>query len=453
MRIWRYLLLASMLWIVGLENLYSQSCGSVNVALGKTVTTSSNGAGTNGGGITDGLLTNPYTIWQPVYTTTELGGNWATIDLGSSKTICRVLMKWGRYNSPASFKIRMSATSSTGPWVDIMDVPSHIPLVGNNSGDYYTQFVYDDLNITQAGNTGRYIQVWVGTISSPNWFVSEMEVFEVSGQNSLPGVTLINPSSDTTFAANTAVALKVNAVDLDGTISQVSYYEGNNLLGTSQQTSNPFSFTWIPTESRTYSIKAVATDNNGATGNSLTRTVMVTPENPGWGLFGTAASSASSTSPVPAFIGTTDTTPFIVKTNSLERFRVTPEGKMLMGSTLSSASLPSNTLLTVNGYIVSKGLKVTQLASNWPDYVFDKDYSLMPLPELADFIRKNKHLPGIPTAFEVQKEGVSVAENQALLLKKIEELTLYILELNKKLEAQNQKIEAMQAKPGLTKKN
>jgi hypothetical protein len=85
--------------------------------------------------------------------------------------------------------------------------------------------------------------------------------------------------------------------------------------------------------------------------------------------------------------------------------------------------------LSVNGNISAKKLTITQIG--WSDYVFNEDYQLRSLPSLESFIRKNKHLPEMPSAKEVEEKGISVGDNQALLLKKIEELTLYLIEMKK----------------------
>jgi hypothetical protein len=71
--------------------------------------------------------------------------------------------------------------------------------------------------------------------------------------------------------------------------------------------------------------------------------------------------------------------------------------------------------------------------------VFDEDYDLMSLSEVESFIKENKHLPDVPSAKEVKKDGLDVAEMNATLLKKVEELTLHIIELEKKVnELQNE---------------
>jgi hypothetical protein len=70
----------------------------------------------------------------------------------------------------------------------------------------------------------------------------------------------------------------------------------------------------------------------------------------------------------------------------------------------------------------------------WPDFVFNKDYKLMSLAELEQFIQLNKHLPDVPTQSQVEEEGIDLFELNSLLLKKIEELTLYVIDLQKQVE-------------------
>ena len=84
---------------------------------------------------------------------------------------------------------------------------------------------------------------------------------------------------------------------------------------------------------------------------------------------------------------------------------------------------------------------------NWPDYVFEEKYGLLPIAELEKYIQQNKHLPNIPSASEIEKEGIDLGANQTLLLQKIEELTLYIIDQHNRienLEKQNSQIAEMQ---------
>jgi len=89
--------------------------------------------------------------------------------------------------------------------------------------------------------------------------------------------------------------------------------------------------------------------------------------------------------------------------------------------------------LDVNGTIRSKEVKIE--ATGWSDFVFDEDYKLPSLTEVENHIKENKHLPDIPSEKEVKENGITVGEMQAKLLQKIEELTLYMIEQNKKIES------------------
>jgi predicted ribosome quality control (RQC) complex YloA/Tae2 family protein len=72
--------------------------------------------------------------------------------------------------------------------------------------------------------------------------------------------------------------------------------------------------------------------------------------------------------------------------------------------------------------------------SDWKDYVFNADYQLLNLNEVENYIKENKHLPDIPSAAEVQKNGYTLHEMNVKLLQKVEELTLYAIEQNKEIE-------------------
>ncbi|TJZ49894.1 hypothetical protein FAZ15_21975 [Sphingobacterium olei] len=97
--------------------------------------------------------------------------------------------------------------------------------------------------------------------------------------------------------------------------------------------------------------------------------------------------------------------------------------------------------LAVNGNIRAKEIKVE--TANWPDYVFQDGYEGMSLPEIELFIRQNGHLPEMPSASEVEKEGISLGKMNKLLLKKIEELTLLLIEKNREIEYQGKEITEM----------
>jgi hypothetical protein len=86
-----------------------------------------------------------------------------------------------------------------------------------------------------------------------------------------------------------------------------------------------------------------------------------------------------------------------------------------------------------NGEVFAR--KVTVTLNDFPDYVFANDYKLMPLKVLEAYLSSNKHLPNMPTAAEVQANGADLGEINKALVEKVEELTLYIIEMNKRMEA------------------
>ncbi len=91
--------------------------------------------------------------------------------------------------------------------------------------------------------------------------------------------------------------------------------------------------------------------------------------------------------------------------------------------------------LEVNGTIRSKKVKVE--STGWPDYVFAPSFKLRPLSEVASFIKENQHLPEVPSAKEIEKNGLDLGAMDATLLKKVEELTLYTLDQEKRIQRQN----------------
>jgi hypothetical protein len=100
---------------------------------------------------------------------------------------------------------------------------------------------------------------------------------------------------------------------------------------------------------------------------------------------------------------------------------------------------------SVNGNITAKQIKVTQ--TGWADYVFHKNYQLPTLPEVEKYIAAHQHLEGIPSAAVVEKDGIDLGEMNKKLLAKVEELTLYLIEQNKKITAlEDWKLQQEQAK-------
>ena len=86
------------------------------------------------------------------------------------------------------------------------------------------------------------------------------------------------------------------------------------------------------------------------------------------------------------------------------------------------------------------------LDNSWPDYVFSDDYRLMPLNEVETFIKQNGHLPNVQPAIEIEEEGVDLGETNRVLMEKVEELTLYLIEQQKVLEQVQLELEELKKK-------
>ena len=135
------------------------------------------------------------------------------------------------------------------------------------------------------------------------------------------------------------------------------------------------------------------------------------------------------------FLGTTNAQDLRINTNGVTRATITAGGDVLIGNVLPTAIPVGNYKLFVEQGIVTEGLLITPYTSSlWPDYVFEKDYKLQPLAELEKYIKENKHLPNVPSAKDIEKEGIDVAKMQAKQLEKIEELTLYLIEMKKEID-------------------
>jgi hypothetical protein len=104
-------------------------------------------------------------------------------------------------------------------------------------------------------------------------------------------------------------------------------------------------------------------------------------------------------------------------------------GNVMIGTKTPAAGY----ILSVDGKGMFEEIKV-QTSSNWPDYVFDDNHKLPSLYDLESSVKTHKHLPGIPSAKEINKEGILIGDMQTKMMEKIEELTLYIISLQKQVD-------------------
>lgn len=177
-----------------------------------------------------------------------------------------------------------------------------------------------------------------------------------------------------------------------------------------------------------YQVTYQVSDLSGNAAIEITRTVVV-----------------SLTDTNPWFIGpNSDNTVFdVVKatpSSSAAFMSFSPTGHIGIGVNATKAALEVDGNTIIYGNIESERVKVTLNPGHWPDYVFEPGYELLSLPETEAFIKTHKHLPEVPSAQEIEEKGQDLGAVQTILLKKIEEMTLQMIEMNKRLETQSNTI-------------
>ena len=130
--------------------------------------------------------------------------------------------------------------------------------------------------------------------------------------------------------------------------------------------------------------------------------------------------------------------PLVLGTNNQGKMIIDGAGNVGIGTTSPDAKL------AVAGQVHAQEVKVSVTVPG-PDYVFEKDYQLTSLEEIKNYIDQNKHLPEVPSAKEMEKNGIQLGEMNMLLLKKIEELTLHLLNQEKKFTAQEERIKELES--------
>lgn len=357
----------------------------------------------------------------------------------------------------------------------------------NYNGSNISCFGMQDGSITAnpTGGTPPYTYLWSNqetgqTISSLAAGYYRVEVKDDLGAIVYGEVTLTEPEA-------LQVTPAVNTYSNGYNISCYNCFNGSIALTISGGIA-PYTHLWSDgsTQKNRWSlgpgnISVVITDANGCEVNSETM-YLNQPERSDWTMTGNSGSNASTN-----FIGTTDSVAVSFRSNNTERLKINANGKIKIpdlattsGSTVigvdslgilkqigpivtpncysSATVMPWNQIagtynlfwcyevaiggpyiapgymLSVDGKIISTEVKVKN-RSQWPDYVFKEEYQKINLDELEAYIQQHHHLPDVITAEEEEKEGHELGAMDAVLLKKIEELTLYVIELNKRNNA------------------
>ena len=254
------------------------------------------------------------------------------------------------------------------------------------------------------------------------------------------GKLSIYPTGDVVVGDNTVGSIGKLTVKTTNNADGISHIGDNgNILKTRMGGTSAGIGTFSPTNMRIFSGGLTRIFISEATGNVG---IGVTDDNPLYKLdvgdrmrirnggngstAGVWLNNSANTTPI-AFMGIADdvTTGFYSPVFGWGLIMNTNTGNVGIGT------LNPTYKLSVNGDIRTKEVVVE---SNWPDYVFDDQYHLSSLEEVEKFIAQNKHLPNIPSAKEVEENGLHIGDVQKRMMEKIEELTLYMIEANKKIE-------------------
>jgi len=275
------------------------------------------------------------------------------------------------------------------------------------------------------------IKVYVNATSTVSYvFICGVQVFAGSATNvGVPVVALTVPANGSRLAEGGDFKLSATASETGGTIAKVEFYADTVKIG--EADAAPYTMTWADPDPGNYQLTAKATDNVGTISTSSVN-VSVESLNYFWSTTGNIATNADT-----FFLGTVDTNRLAIRTNNVERVSVLGDGSVGIGTKSTHGYK-----LAVNGNAIFTKVSVRNYA-NWPDYVFRNDYKLPGLDSLEQYIRVNQHLPGVISADKAREQAIDLADNQALLLQKVEELTLYLIKEHKKVEALTKEVEQL----------
>ena len=281
-----------------------------------------------------------------------------------------------------------------------------------------------------APDANGQVKIYVNTYGASNIvLLGGMQIIAGRTAGPAPSISFMRPFNGNILPETGNVQLDVNATDSITNISRVEFYLGTTLLGV--DSTAPYSYTMVNPDPGNYSVSARAIDQLGYTA-SANVAFSVESLNYFWSTTGNIATGGDT-----SFVGTVDTNRLAFRTNNIERMSILGDGTIGIGTKDTKGYA-----LAVNGKAIFTKVVVKPNGS-WPDYVFRKGFHLPSLPELERYVREHKHLPGIASEQEVKAGGVDVSQQEAALLKKVEELTLYLIEQNKKLEAQQKEINAL----------
>jgi hypothetical protein len=290
-----------------------------------------------------------------------------------------------------------------------------------------------------APNSSGKIKVYVNVYNGSNVAsICGLQVIQGHSTAPVPTVAITHPANNDVLPEDGYITINATASETNGSIHMVEFYADTTLIGV--DSTAPYSINWLNPDPGKYVLKARAIDGLGNV-NSSTINVSVESLSSFWSMTGNIAANADTN-----FIGTVDTNRLAIRTNNVERISVLGDGTVGIGTKSTHGYK-----LAVNGSAIFTKVSIRNYAA-WPDYVFKRGYKLTGLDSLERYIQVNQHLPGMISADSARLRGLDLADNQALLLRKVEELTLYLIQEHKQVQQLTKEVRRLKArlnnKPG-----
>ncbi|MEC4004455.1 hypothetical protein OX283_007290 [Flavobacterium sp. SUN052] len=384
----------------------------------------------------NGVISSPVTI--PIPTFTEVDGSTTNElqTLSQAGNTITLSNGGGSFNLPTFVDNDEQTLALTGNNLSISNgntvvLPTFVEVDGSTTNELQT--------LSQAGNTIT-LSNGGGSFNLPTFVDNDEQTLALTGNN-------LSISNGNTVVLPTFVEVDGSTTNELQTLSQT----GNTI--TLSNGGGSFNLpTFVDAQSLTITGNTISISN----GNSI-----VIPTTNVVGGTNTTVTGNGSTA-TPFVVNSVDTSLYasngsinqatttngnrVVNMNSsniwFDTSTSTANGNIYIGSSTAYPNTTGNYKLFVEGGILTEKVKVAlRSTANWADYVFDTKYKLMPLKEVEQFIISNKHLPGVESANELSKNGLDLAQMQAKQMEKIEELTLYAIDQNKKIEQQSIEIE------------
>jgi hypothetical protein len=400
-------------------------------------------------------------------------------------------------NKDSFYILRMSSSSA---YYSVAD-PTQYTVAGRTvaPGQYQNSYQNTSTGVTFQHiypDSNGVIKIYVNTTAGKTVaYLAGVQVFSGSSTVGIPQVSITSPDNNDILAEESNITINASASETAGSISKVEFFMDTTKIG--EADSPPYTVTWSNPNEGNYTVTAKATDASGTASTAIIQ-ISVESLSSFWSTTGNIHMNPDSN-----FVGNVDSVRLAFRTKNIERMSIAPNGNVGIGVDTPSARLhtvgtvrhagltsdstktrvlvsdtsgnlyyrnvsslgtpnrwlfagsmvydstdnigigTSNTQgykLAVNGTAIFTKVKV-KTAGTWPDYVFKKGYALTDLTELERYISLHKHLPGIIPQSKAGKDGIDVASQEAALLKKVEELTLYLIGENKELKDQNRQLE------------